>query len=978
MNRQGLGLSVIALACLALPVVASAQTSGSISGVVRDATGAVLPGVTVEASSPVLIEKVRSVASDDRGVYQIVNLRPGTYTVTFVLAGFNTFKREGIELTGSFAATVNADLKVGDLSETVTVSGQSPTVDISSAAKTQTLSRDLLDVIPTARTAQSFAQLIPGVTTTVPDVGGMRAMNQVYYSVRGHATNATTVMLDGIQLMGMDLGGATQAYSNTQAYEEIVFQTSGAGADVGGAGVRQNMIPRQGGNEFHGSFAGNLTRPSWQSGDITPELAAQGLTQASRTDGISGIEGGAGGRIIRDRLWWFAAARRQTANDIVPDSFYADGTPGVNHQSVTNRSLRLTWQVTPRNKFTAFLDRPDKQLSAEGLAAGVDPATAVNTFKSTLNQQIQFKWTSTLSSRLLLEVSGAQYQAYYQRDYLPEVEKAYGSPEWFATAARRDTSRGTLKSAAIITFGGAYNINNPRRFYSASATYVTGSHNLKFGLQGDFGFFQQTIITQAALVQVYQNAVPTSANVYNSPVTPLWNMNQRQLYAQDSWTFDRLTVNAGLRWEYFRSNIAEEVSGAGRFVPDRAFGPEQMPVWKTLSPRVGAVYDLFGNAKTALKFSANRYQATYTDGVADGYNPMRLQTSALTWTDLNGDDIAQGGRGCVYLSAGCEMNFSQLPANFGLITPGCKVVYTPGVPACGLDQVSPDAKREYEWAYNVGVQHELLPRVSLTGNWFYTQFSARPLVQNTLQTFADYTPVQVVSPMDGSIVTIHNVSAAKQNQVQRLRTTDADAQRWNQTFEVGFTARLPGGASLFGGTSTGRTIAVQCGFTDDPNRLNYCDQTQSGVPWQTQFKVSGSIPLPGGIQVGTSWQTYDYLYAGGIVWQITRTTRYAADCTGPCTPGGFVNPNQTAATFNVPLAAPGTILSDRIKTVDVNVGRWFKTGNLRFQPEVSVFNLFNNRAAYGVRSMNFGTSSYMLPSDVLLPRMMKLGVQVKW
>ena len=712
MNRRALALSVIALACLALPVAARAQTSGSISGVVRDATGAVLPGVTVEASSPALIEKVRSVASDDRGVYQIVNLRPGTYTVTFVLAGFTTFKREGIELTGSFAATVNADLKVGDLSETVTVSGQSPTVDIQSTAKTQTLSRDLLDVIPTARTAQSFAQLIPGVTTTVPDVGGMRAMNQVYYSVRGHPTNATTVMLDGIQLMGMDLGGATQAYSNTQAYEEIVFQTSGAGADVGGAGVRQNMIPRQGGNDFHASFAGNLTRPNWQSGDITPELAAQGLTQASRTDGISGIEGGAGGRIIRDRLWWFAAARRQTANDIVPDAFYADGTPGVNHQSVTNRSLRLTWQVTPKNKFTAFLDRPDKQLSAEGLAAGVDPATAVNTFKSTLNQQIQFKWTSTLSNRLLLEVSGAQYQAYYQRDYLPGVEKEYrlagvvrdGGPArhvaWHAEERRDHYVRGRVQ-------------------HQQPPPVLLGERHVCHGLA------QPQVRPPGGL-----RILPADDHHPGRPGPglpercadigkrlqlarhPYWNMNQRQLYAQDSWTFDRLTINAGLRWEYFRSKIAEEVSGAGRFVPDRAFGPEQMPVWKTLSPRVGAVYDLFGNAKTALKVSANRYQATYTDGVADGYNPMRLQTSALTWTDLNGDDIAQGARGCVYLSAGCEMNFSQLPANFGLITPGCKVVYTPGVPACGLDQVSPDARREYEWAYNVGVQHELLPRVS--------------------------------------------------------------------------------------------------------------------------------------------------------------------------------------------------------------------------------------------------------------------------
>jgi hypothetical protein len=890
-------------------------------------------------------------------------------------------RREGVELAGSFTATINVELPVGELAETITVSRPAPAVDIASPAKMQTLDRQLLDAIPTARTAQSFAQLIPGLTTTAPDVGGMRAMNQVYYSMRGHTTSATTVMLDGIQLMGMDLDGATQAYTNTQAYEEMVFQTSGAGADVGGGGVRQNMIPRQGGNELSGAFAANLTRPSWQSADITPELEARGLRQASRTDGISGIEGGVGGRFIRDRLWWFAASRRQTANDIVADAFFADGTPGVNHQSVSNVSLRLTWQFTQRNKFTAYIDRPNKQLSAEGLAAGVDPATAVNTFKSTLNQQLQFKWTSPLTSHLLLEAGGTQYQAYYQREYLPDVLKDYGTPEWFAGAARRDTSRGTLRGAAVITGGGSYNIRNPRRFYSASASYVNGSHNLKFGLQGDFGFFAQSVNTQAGLIQVYQNGVPTAVSIYNTPVTPYWDMNQRQVYGQDSWTLRRLTINAGLRWEYFSARIADEVSGSGRFVPERSFGPEKMPIWKTLSPRLGATYDLFGNARTALKFSANRFQASYTDGVADDYNPMRVQNSgntAVAWTDVNRDDIAQGSPGCVYMSPGCEINFSQLPANFGLIAPGCKVVFTPGAVPCGLDQLSPDVKREYEWAYNVGIQHELLPRVSVSANWFYTRFYARPLVQNTLQSFADYTPVDVVSPMDGSIVRIYNVSAAKQNQVQRLRTTDPDAQRWNQTLEFGFTARFGGGASVFGGTSTGRTLAAQCNVADDPNRLNYCDQRQSGVPWQTQFKVSGSVPVPGGIVVGTSFQTYDYLYAGGAVWQISRTTRYAADCKGPCTPGGLVNPNQTVATFNVPLSAPGTVVSDRIVMLDLNVGRWFRMAKVRLQPELSLFNLLNNRAAYGVRSMNFGTSSYLQPSEVLLPRMLKLGLQVKW
>src|SRR3954462_9234365 len=170
MNRFAIRSATILLALLLLPTFAHAQAA--ITGVVKDASGGVLPGVTVEAASPVLIEKVRSVVSGDSGQYRIVDLRPGIYSVTFTLPGFSTVKREGIELSGMFVATVNGDLKVGALEETITVTGETPIVDVQSAKVQQTVSRDIIAAIPSSKNAAGIQALIPGMSTN-GDNGGI-------------------------------------------------------------------------------------------------------------------------------------------------------------------------------------------------------------------------------------------------------------------------------------------------------------------------------------------------------------------------------------------------------------------------------------------------------------------------------------------------------------------------------------------------------------------------------------------------------------------------------------------------------------------------------------------------------------------------------------------------------------------------------------------------------------------------------------
>src|SRR6266487_1884117 len=243
--------ALVLLGLLAM-VPGSAYAQATLAGVVKDTSGAVLPGVTVEAASPVLIEKTRSAVTDSTGSYRIVDLRPGPYTLTFTLAGFSIVKRENIELPANFTMTISGEMKVGALEETLTVTGAAPTVDVQSTTKAQVLNREALDAIPTGRTIQGMGQLITGVSLNIPDVGGSRAMQQTYMSTHGLGASQTTVQVDGLLVNGLDGDGAVQNYFNSSMSQEMVYTTSGAAADVSGGGVRLNMIPRDGGNRFSG------------------------------------------------------------------------------------------------------------------------------------------------------------------------------------------------------------------------------------------------------------------------------------------------------------------------------------------------------------------------------------------------------------------------------------------------------------------------------------------------------------------------------------------------------------------------------------------------------------------------------------------------------------------------------------------------------------------------------------------------------
>lgn len=992
-RRVPLSLSAALVCLVALPTTALAQSA--IAGVVKDASGAVLPGVTVEASSDMLIEKTRSVVSNGQGQYTIVDLRPGVYGLSFTLPGFSVFKRDGIELPANFTATINAEMKVGALEESVTVSGQSPVVDIQSTARTTVLSRDMLDSIPTGRTIQGVGQLVVGVSLNVPDVGGSRAMQQTYMSVHGLSASQVTTQVDGMTVNGLDGDGAVQNYFNSMMSQEMSYQTAGAGADVSGGGVRLNMVPKEGGNRYSGAFFGSWSSGSWQSDNLTQSLKDRGLSAPDKISKIYDFNASFGGPLAKDRLWFFTTARRWGVDAPIADTYFTPAgsnysttyslctskaiecEQGIDDQHIKSALVRLTWQASPRNKVGAYLDKIGKD-RGHGMNAGDDPATASQIWTSPAYVTGSLKWTSTVTNKMLVEGGYSFNLERYNIVNQPGIIKQRGTPEWYAGASRRDVLLGT-HYAALDNELGQY----PDRYnLLGSMSYVTGSHNIKAGAQWAWGPYRRTRVTNADLIQRYRNGVPDSVQIQNTPLDWTDRLNaDLGVFGQDAWTLKRLSVNIGARWEYFNSEVSASSSGAGRFAPARSFDRIPMPVWKDIAPRFGVVYDLFGNARTALKAGVNRYEQAQTINFADQFNPLVLEQPVVSWTDLNRDDIAQGELGCVYLTPGCEINLAQLRQGFGT-----RAQTFP----------NPDIKRVYNIETTVGVQHELAPGVQVNAGWFHRTFHNLPRQTNTLQSFSDYTLVNVVSPLDGRVIPMYNVSPAALTRVNNVVGTDNNQKEWYNGYEVSFNARLPHGATLFGGTTSERMLWTLCNEQANPNNLLYCDASRSNIPFRTQFKLAGSYPLPYGIQISGSFQSLPgYLLGTGIpsptalpsvttpaglgtVWLISRTTPYAADCKGPCTPGALVIPNMTAANLNVPLAAPGTNFAERVNQLDLSLAKWFQVGKTRLQGQFDVFNALNRNDVLSVRSLNFGTTSYLQPSSILQGRILRIATQVKW
>jgi hypothetical protein len=948
------------LVCLLL-IPVSARAQSAIAGVVKDTSGAVMPGVTVEAASPALIERLRSVVTDGQGQYKIVDLRPGVYAITFTLPGFNTVKRDAVELPANFTATVNAELRVGALEETVTVSGQSPVVDVQNAVQQTVLSRQVLDAVPTGRSIPTLGALLPGARLALPDVGGTSGMQNRDLTVHGSDGRDTTFQVDGMTLNGIEGDGSVQSYFNEAMFEEISYQTSAINAEVSAGGVRANMIPRDGGNQFKGTLFFSGANKGLQSNN-SDDARAQGLAAPDSLNKVWDFNVSEGGPIRRDKLWFFTAYRDWGVYQYIANSFFKNGNQTIDDASIRSGMVRLTAQITPKNKFAIYLDRIRKFRGHENSTpagyAVAEEATDIRAPKQYYTTEA--KWTSTLSSKLLVEAGLAINNESYSLEPVPEGVGAI---------PRRDT---ILQTAYGAYDGGLYYREPIRRTAVASASYVTGSHAFKAGIQYGWGYFWRQRAEVADLIQLYRSGVPAQVIIHNTPQDSYQAMNADQgIYAQDSWTIGRFTINPGVRFEHFNGSVEGRSVAAGRFVPFRQFDSRpDTPNWNDISPRFGFAWDVQGNGKTAVKVGTGKYVRAYSTGFAETYDPNFYTSATLTWTDLNGDDIAQGSRGCVFRTAGCEIDFSTLPANFGT-----KPLQNP---ADGI-------KRPYQIETNVSVQREIVPGASVTFSYFRRDYKNLIWSDNIGIDPSDYTPFTVPSPLgNGDTVTLYNLNPAKASAFNLLDQNSPTNYRKYTGYDVGFNGRMKG-LTLFGGVSMGHQVSNTC-QVEDPNQLRFCDQSVLSIPYYTQVKINGSYALPWRLTVSGTFQSYPgdarnstvdgstALNNGTIlaedpslrtVWSVDRTI--FRNLTGQ---------PLTQSTINVPLNAPGTKFLDRQNQLDIRLKRLFRVRGLMLEGQFDAYNALNTGVVL-TKVQTYG-SALDRPASILQGRLMRFGMQARW
>ncbi len=962
----------------------AAYAQSAIIGTVKDSSGAAMPGVTVEAASDVLIEKVKSAVTDGNGSYRIADLRPGTYTLTFSLPGFNTYRRDGLQLPSEFTATVNGELSVGALEETITVTGASPVVDVTSAAKTAVLDREAIDLIPTGRSIQGMGQLVVGVNLNLPDTGGARAMQQTYMSTHGMTSANTTVMVDGQMVNGLQGDGSIQSYFNDAMNAEVSYQTAGIGAETSAGGVRLNMIPREGGNRWSGDFK-YATRPgALQASNLTDRHLARGLTAGNAIDRILDYTFSLGGPIMKDKLWVFGSTRYFSVNNYIANTFMDDGSQGIDDQSILNGMSRLTWQATPRNKFSGYFDEIHKYRGHD-MQANYDPETAATVWNSPAYHTTAIKWTSPVTSSMFLEAGFSNNTEYYTNEYRPGIEQPRGTAEWFRGVAKNEVDLGGYTNAGPIN-----TTESPVAVYwNAAMTWVKGNHTFKVGANNRQGTFKHTRDANADLVQQYRStstgvrwSVPDSVLIRNTPLVYGERLNRDLgFYVQDAWRINRLTANIGLRYEVLNAKVLAGQSGAGRFVPARQFDEVvDVPDWKDFAPRMALVYDVFGNGRTAVKYSLNRYNLSRTTGIASNYNPLLSQTTTLPWRDVNGDDIAQGERGCTgYPAVGCEISFTGLSSNFGF---------------AALNEYG-EYPRTWNLESGLEVQHELFPGMSVSGAWWKGAFRNLTTTINQSWSQADYTPYTWYNPETGQPFTVFARSiAASTRPTLNLDTFDPERRQAYEAFNFESRWRIPGGGQVSGGIAFERERQTNCTAPDDPNYITtsagvfysqaLCDDFALDIPYRPSLKVSGTREIGWGINVSFAFQNNASPIAANTavkLMSVTRgTTRYPASCPAPCPAGEVIMPTGTfgQTSMSVLLESPRAFNVERIVQLDFKVARTFRFGRISVLPTFEVFNVNNSDAIISYISTNVLSSSYRAPNSIMQGRFYGFGVVTRW
>jgi hypothetical protein len=1009
-------------ACLLTPALASAQSA--IAGRVTTESGDPLVGVEVDAASDALIERSRKAVTDDSGRYRIEELRPGRYQVTFLVSGAGSPRATTVDLAGSVTARVDLVLTASAVAETVTVTGASPAIDAHRATSEITMSGALVRTIPTARTYNALLPFVPGVLTNNNDT--VTATATTSFPIHGGRVTEGRFTLDGFTVGSPPSGNSATSYDiDPGTADEVTFVTQGALGESETGGLVMNVVPKSGGNTRHGSVRVSGTTARLQADNLTDESRSQGATAASPLSRVYDVSGTFGGPLKTDRVWYFAAghvggSRRESPNVFAnanagdPNLWTYVADPALRSYSdrtFENASLRLTWQVSPRNKIGAFWDAQALCRRCTGATPGLsEPQRISPEAVGVLGRPLhvaQVTWTSPVSTRLLVD-AGFTGTYFGVGNFEREPNPTRGLVRVTEQCAAGCSGNGGIPGLVYrsqdfsVAYTGSY-------LWKGTLSYVTGRHSVKVGYQHTFMTDNRTWYTNDRnLSYRLNNGIPNQLTQSISP----WVNNARAawdgLYVQDQWTTGQLTLHGALRFDRSSSWFPAQQEGPSRFLPSAIQIPETRGVdsYMDLTPRVAATYDVSGRGRTVVRASVGKYlDGVGVSGTYANTNPtLRLpQTTSVfgtagvtrAWNDANRnfapdcdllnpaaqDLTASGGDLCGVLS---NTNFGQ-----SLLTNAFDPALLRGWNV-----------RPSDWNFGISVQQSIASRsavvVTYTRRWFHG-FS---VVDNRALQAGDLTPFSVTAPLDarlpgggGYVVTgLYDVVPEKAGQVDNLVTDARTIGAWSQHYEgLDVNVDIRGGRDLrvVAGTSTGQTVADNCdvrarlpelstavtGTSAFGAGLNgsavtpvspYC-HVRYGV--QTQLRGLATYTVPKiDLQVAATFQSKP----GALL-----AANYAVP-NSAVVPSLGRNLSGNAANVTVNLIEPGTQYGDRINQLDIRIGKLLRPGRSRLLLAVDTFNLLNSSAVLSYDNTYVPGGPWLQPLAVLTPRFVKLSAEFEF
>ena len=934
---------IVFLGLLASPAPAAAQTQGAIIGIVTDTSGAVLPGVTVVVTGPALQVPQLEAVTNERGEYRISPLPPGAFSITFELAGFQTVKRENLRLTLGFTATVDQAMGLGTVQETVTVSGQSPLVDVTNPATSVDMSSESLEILPTNRDGlKAFMGTMPGVRTNL-DVGASSLSDTVVFRSYGQSGQSWQ-MLEGIMFSTPNAGGANGSHIDFNALDSTRVQTVGSSAEMPRRGMMLDAVMKSGGNEFHGEGVAYGSSGALESTNLSPELQAQGVTAAPELHKLWDVSGSAGGRIIKNQLWFFAAIRRTGFDREIFDAFYTDGSPMLNNRRLPYWSGKLSYQMNQAHRFGGFY-HDAKELEHRG-GNRFTPAESREVYEGPLATW-GGSWQVVHKNSL---VGSLQSGAFYQKAWY------FAEPAYENFQAGNDDDPRVHKIPTLDTFTSMRTGDAPsdgqwlhRYRYPTKGTlsyykpnFLAGSHQFKAGFDYiNSGYHQRQRAKLPGNYQLrYNNGVGTQLITYNHPVEPLNFANYLGMYVQDAWTIGRrLSLHLGVRWSSEEAYAPPQCIPTTEFAAGACFPHLDLARWTTAMPRVHFAYDLFGNGKTVIKGGFGRF-ANLRDLLPELTRVAKNNSQQTTWTwrDLNNNKDYDAG----------EVNLDPNGGDFQ------------GISGVTNTEINPDEPQPKSDEWSLTFERELAWNLAIRGTGVYaTNFDLRRLEEIKRPRSAYTIPITNPNPgYDGLMGTADDPGttityweydaslAGLANSSTRIISTEG--KQTFKSFEVAGTRRLRGGWQASASIATTKADSP---FTDEqPDNPNSEIYTYNAT-WETTTKLSGGYTLPYDVVMSATYerrsgtpQASNYQFTGG----------------------------QTIRTIALNIEEIGTISLPPTNLWNMRFAKRFRLGaSQAVEARFDFFNIFN--ADFVTAQSTRVGPSYLVPSSIILPRILQMG-----